>query len=70
MEREDRDRLIRIEAWQSNFDEKWEENILPRLNDHGKRIRALETGRNILAGAVALGSAILAAVKLKVSLHQ
>lgn len=41
-----------------------------RLNDHGRRLRTLETFRNWLAGAGFVGAAILGALKLNVSVKQ
>ncbi len=60
MDREDRERLIRI-------DERTE-NILKRLDDHGKRIRGLERARLIATGALGVaGFCIYAAKDLAVS---
>lgn len=41
-----------------------------RLNDHGRRIRSLETWRNLLAGGGIVAGAVLAALKLKLSISQ
>ena len=51
MEQEDRDMLIRIDQRT--------ETIVERLNDHGKRIRALETWKNTALGVCLAAGATL-----------
>lgn len=41
-----------------------------RLNDHGKRLRALEQFRNWAAGAGAVGAAIAAMLKINLKASQ
>ena len=41
-----------------------------RLNDHGRRLRALEAFRNWAAGAGAVAAAVGAALKLNVKVSQ
>ncbi len=50
MDKEDRDRLARIECGV--------ENILIRVNDHGTRIRSLEALKYKVAGALTLAGVL------------
>lgn len=65
MDREDRERLVRIET--ALLDP--QTGLVTRFNDHGKRLRSLEAFRNWAAGAGAVGIVVagMLGIKLKAS---
>lgn len=57
----DRELLIRLDVKM--------DACIGRLDDHGKRIRALETVRNMAAGASVIVAAVLGWFKVKASIE-
>lgn len=61
MDSEDRDRLIRIDERMGQ--------VLGRMDDHGKRLRALEVARNVATGISMATMVVLGWLKVKVSVQ-
>lgn len=68
MDREDRDRLVRIETRLENLNDAMEKQVIVRLNDHALRLRMLERTAYVATtlGALALAGVGWLKIKFKV----